>query len=177
MTFQIGKSPPEECVISTEASVTSETEKSPRLCFRYTHNLSASTLRKASSKSLRLRTRVEGAGKGEFAFTECRNITTASRKTVAFARKRSRRCYRDGRQIHLPSSDRRLAATRGGGRARALGRRGRNIYNLFSIVILSDSEGSEKVDILPFGNSICSVRGSIWPRECAASICGAYAPR
>ena len=34
---------------------------------------SASTLRRASSKSLKHRTREEGAGKGEFAFTECTN--------------------------------------------------------------------------------------------------------
>ena len=34
----------------------------------------ASTLRKAFSKSLKHRTLEEGAGKGEFAFTECRNL-------------------------------------------------------------------------------------------------------
>ena len=34
---------------------------------------SASTLRRAGSKSLKHRTREEGAGKGEFAFTECSN--------------------------------------------------------------------------------------------------------
>ena len=33
-----------------------------------------STLRRACSKSLKRRTREEGAGKGEFAFTECRNF-------------------------------------------------------------------------------------------------------
>ena len=87
-----------------------------------------------------------------------------SRKTVAFARKRSRRRKRRTRQIHLPCCKTRLAATRRNlpgyasdtlitalclpvamGRclhARACRRRGRNIYKLFPVVILSDSEGS-----------------------------------
>ena len=47
-----------------------------------------------------------------------------------------------------------------------------NLNNIFLFVILSDSEGSKNVDMLPFGNSISPVRGSIWPRKRAASICG-----
>ena len=75
------RSPSGFAVISTVASVTSETEKSPRLLFRYT-------------------------------------ITSFSRKTVVFARKRSRRRKRLTRQIYLPCCKRRLAATRRGGHTR-----------------------------------------------------------
>ena len=49
-------------------------EKSPRLHFRYTCTTPRSVRSFASgSKSLKHRTREEGAGKGEFAFTECIN--------------------------------------------------------------------------------------------------------
>ena len=47
----------------------------------------ASTLRKACSKSLKHRTRVEGAGKGEFAFTECRNFNHSLAQNRGFCAK------------------------------------------------------------------------------------------
>ena len=64
------------------------------------------------------------------------------------------------------------------GGARAVNARAERaiFYYSISIVILRYSEGSKNVDILPFGNSICPVRGSIWLRRVATSICGVFTP-
>ena len=90
-----------------EYVISSVAEKSPRLPFRYTFTAPrnvrslASTLRKAGSKSLKHRTREEGRARANLLSRSAGIITLASRKTVAFARKRSRRHQKPTRQITI----------------------------------------------------------------------------
>ena len=57
----------------------------------------ASTLRRISSKSLKHRTREEGAGKGEFAFTECRNFYFVLAQNRGFCAKEEPQAQKAGK--------------------------------------------------------------------------------
>ena len=65
----------------------------------------ASTLRKTGSKSLKRRTRKEGAGKGEFAFTECRtyHISLAQNRGFCANEEPQAQKERKAKNICLPS--------------------------------------------------------------------------
>ncbi len=71
----------------------------------------ASTLRKICSKSLKHRTRVEGAGKGEFAFTECRNQFRNLAQNCSICAKEEPQAQKERKAKNLPSFKLRLAAT------------------------------------------------------------------
>ena len=73
---------------------------------------SASTFRKMSSKSLKHRTREEGAGKGEFAFTECRYFHLSLAQNRGFCAKEEPQAIKQTSQVYSACCGISLAATR-----------------------------------------------------------------
>ena len=71
----------------------------------------ASTLRKTCSKSLKHRTREEGAGKGEFAFTECRNYCLILAQNRGFCAKEEPQAIRQAGRLYSACCEISLAAT------------------------------------------------------------------
>ena len=72
----------------------------------------ASTLRKICSKSLKHRTREEGAGKGEFAFTECRNFYLVLAQNRGFCAKEEPQAIEQTSRVYSAFCEVSLAATR-----------------------------------------------------------------
>ena len=72
----------------------------------------ASTLRRTGSKSLKHRTREEGAGKGEFAFTECRNFYYSLAQNRGFCAKEEPQAIEQTSRVYSAFCEVSLAATR-----------------------------------------------------------------
>ena len=72
----------------------------------------ASTLRRTGSKSLKHRTREEGAGKGEFAFTECRNFYYSLAQNRGFCAKEEPQAIEQTSRVYSACCEVSLAATR-----------------------------------------------------------------
>ena len=72
----------------------------------------ASTLRRMSSKSLKHRTLEEGAGKGEFAFTECKNQFRNLAQNCSICAKEESQAIEQTSKVYLACCEVGLAATR-----------------------------------------------------------------
>ena len=115
------KSPRKRNVISTKASAQSAGATRRNLLGYFSDTIItaprsvrslASTLRKIGSKSLKRRTREEEAGKGEFAFTECRNFHFNLAQNCSICAKEEPQAIKRASRVHSACGEISLAATR-----------------------------------------------------------------